>query len=229
MSALLALEDIRFAYPGRDPLFEGMSLSIDEGEHLGLFGHNGQGKTTLLRIMTGLETPSSGRILVEGREIRTGKDRQKHWQDARKKVGFVLQQAEDMLFSPTVLEDVAFGPLNLGLSKDEAREKSLAVLDSLGLSGFGDRPTPQLSGGEKKLVSLACVLVMEPKLVLFDEPTAGLDPDSVERLCEVVQALPQARITVSHDRRYLERVSGSYLAIKQGKVVRVPDCAGFFS
>lgn len=225
MPALLALEDIRFAYPGQAPVFEGMSLSVNDGEHLGLFGHNGEGKTTLLRLMTGLETPQEGRVLLDGRGVATEKD----WQAARRKVGFVLQQAEDMLFSPTVLEDVAFGPLNLGLAKDEAREKSLAALKNLGLAGFGDRPAHKLSGGEKKLVSLACVLVMEPSLILFDEPTAGLDPVSVERLCEVVAALPQARITVSHDRRFLERISEGYLTIEQGKIVRVPDCRTFFS
>ncbi|HIW00530.1 MAG TPA: energy-coupling factor ABC transporter ATP-binding protein [Candidatus Desulfovibrio intestinipullorum] len=221
---LLALEHITFAYDAAHPLFQDLNLTLHEGEHMGFFGHNGQGKTSLFRLITGLERPSSGTIAFQGTPVVTEQD----FQTLRRRTGFVLQHAEDQLFCPTVLDDVAFGLLNLGLSADEARERSLAQLASLGLAGFEDRLTHRLSGGEKKLVSLAGVLVMEPQLLLFDEPTSTLDPRARERLQDIITDLPQARIIISHDRRFLEATSDRFMTLRDGRIVHT-DCASFFA
>ncbi len=210
--AVFSLEHVRFAYPGGRVIFSDLSLALGEGERVGLHGGNGEGKTTLFRLITGLERPQAGRVLLGGRVMRDERD----YADMRRTVGLVLQEADDQLFCPTVLEDVSFGPLNLGLSPDEARDRAERTLDDLGLSGFGDRLTHRLSGGEKKLVSLAGVLAMKPRALLLDEPTAALDRRAAARLAEVLDALPMARVTVSHDMAFLEAVSDSLWWLEGG-------------
>ncbi|MDO5538013.1 MAG: ABC transporter ATP-binding protein [Desulfovibrionaceae bacterium] len=217
-SPVFSLEHAAFAYPGGRTIFADLNLDLAPGRHLGLFGGNGEGKTTLFRLITGLEKLTSGRVLLHGEEMRTEKD----FARLRRSVGLVLQQADDQLFCPTVLEDVSFGPLNLGLSPDEAREKACSALRSLGLAGFEDRLTHRLSGGEKKLVSLAGVLAMEPEAILFDEPTAALDERAVKRLAEVLADLSQARIVVSHDRAFLESCSDALLLLSGGTLTDLP-------
>lgn len=139
---------------------------------------------------------------------------EKDFRELRCKVGLVLQHAEDQLFCPTVLEDVAFGPLNLGCSQDEARVRAASTLERLGLAGFENRLTHRLSGGEKKLVSLATVLVMEPEALLLDEPTNGLDPEARQRIIGVLKTLPTARIIISHDWDFLAETSSEYLTVE---------------
>ena len=144
----------------------------------------------------GLAAPQEGRILFHGRPLETEKD----FRELRCKVGLVLQHAEDQLFCPTVLEDVAFGPLNLGCSQDEARVRAASTLERLGLAGFENRLTHRLSGGEKKLVSLATVLVMEP--------------EARQRIIGVLKTLPTARIIISHDWDFLAETSSEYLTVE---------------
>ena len=158
----------------------------------------------------GLAAPQEGRILFHGRPLETEKD----FRELRCKVGLVLQHAEDQLFCPTGLEDVAFGPLNLGCTQDEARERAASTLERLGLAGFENRLTHRLSGGEKKLVSLATVLVMEPEALLLDEPTNGLDPEARQRIIGVLKTLPTARIIISHDWDFLAETSSEYLTVE---------------
>lgn len=217
---ILRLEDLRFSYEtdgGIRPILRGASLSLPPGMALGLHGPNGSGKTTLFRCITGLNRPQGGRILLRGREMR----REEDFRALRRRVGFVLQHAEDQLLFPTVLEDVAFGPLNLGLAPGEARRRALETLSELGLDGFADRLTHRLSGGERRLVSLAAVLAMRPEALLLDEPANELDEASRERLIGILRRLPAARITVSHDRDFLAGVSTSFLALRDG--ILVPD------
>lgn len=155
---IFALEHISFTYPGGRQVFRDMDFALYPDRKIGLYGPNGSGKTTFFRLIMGLAAPQEGRILFHGRPLETEKD----FRELRCKVGLVLQHAEDQLFCPTVLEDVAFGPLNLGCTQDEARDRAASTLERLGLAGFENRLTHRLSGGEKKLVSLATVLVMEP-------------------------------------------------------------------
>lgn len=211
-ASLLSLHSVSFAYPGKPALFDGLAFSLRPGERIGLHGPNGSGKTTLFRLLMGLEKPGSGRLLFHGAPV-TG---EKALRRLRCAIGLVMQNADDQLFSPTVLEDVAFGPLNLGLSRAQARERALQVLGSLGLAGFADRLTHRLSGGEKKLVSIASVLSMQPEALLLDEPTAFLDDDSKERMIDILRQQPCAQVIISHDRDFLERTSSVFMSIGGG-------------
>jgi cobalt/nickel transport system ATP-binding protein len=212
---MIRLEDICFAYPGRPLVLDKLSLLFYGGERVGLIGSNGSGKTTLFHIIMGLLKPASGRIEIMGRPVREEKD----FREVRKRIGLLFQDADDQLFSPTVLEDVAFGPLNLGKSQGEAREIAMATLESLELAGFEDRITHKLSGGEKRLVSLAAVLAMEPDVLLFDEPTTGLDEATEERLVDILKGLDVSYILVSHDIDFLKEVTFGIKCMNNGTIV----------
>jgi len=197
---LISVDRITFAYPGAaKPVFQDFSFQLGPHDHLGLIGPNGSGKTTLLHLIMGLLRPQAGRIIIFGREVRTEPD----FVPVRQQVGLLFQNADDQLFCPTVLEDVAFGPLNLGKTPAEAREIALTTLEQLGLAGFADRVTYKLSGGEKRLVSLATILAMQPKVLLLDEPTTGLDEATKHRLIHIMQDLPIPFVVVSHEPNFL--------------------------
>ena len=216
-TSLFSLEHVSFAYAPNRTVLEDICFSLYANAKVGLYGPNGSGKTTLFRIITGLTKPQSGRLLFHGQPVSTDKD----FRALRKSVGLVLQHAEDQLFCPTVLEDVAFGPLNLGLSPDKARTRALETLELVGLSDFADRLTHRLSGGEKKLVSLATVLSMQPEALLLDEPTNGLDAHARERIIELLQKLPTARIIISHDWDFLEQTTSSFQTIWEKRLTGV--------
>ncbi|WP_432738696.1 energy-coupling factor ABC transporter ATP-binding protein [Maridesulfovibrio sp. FT414] len=202
-SAIFSLHDISFSYPGGTEVLTGVNFELNKGDKIALTGHNGSGKTTLLHIIMGLLRPSSGQVLYKGAEMRTEKD----FRQLRRGVGLLFQQADDQLFCPTVIEDVAFGPLNLGKSPDEARRIAEYTLCTLGLSGYEERVSYRLSGGEKKLVSLATVMAMQPEALVLDEPTNDLDPSMRERLVEILGSLDVAMLVVSHDLEFLKRVT----------------------
>lgn len=217
---LLSLSGIAYSYPGAArPVLSGLDFSFGAGESIGLFGPNGSGKTTLLRLMMGLLKPTAGEIHHRGRSARTETD----FQALRLSIGLLLQNADDQIIYPTVLDDVAFGPLNRGLSMRQAREKAEWALNLLGLDGFAERLAHRLSGGEKKLVSLAGVLAMEPEALLLDEPTNGLDPETRERIVVILAKLDKPMIVVSHDWDFLVRVTRTYFSIEDGKLVRDTD------
>lgn len=212
---LIELHDIRFAYPGSGNIvLDGANFRLNPGARAGLIGPNGSGKTTLLLTVVGLVRPDSGVVRFKGRE--TGSE--KEFRELRRKVGYLFQNADDQLFSPTVLEDVAFGPLNLGFSADQALERSEAVLQSLGLGGYGQRITHKLSGGEKRLVSLATVLSMEPEVLLLDEPTTGLDPETRDRMIEILNGLDKTLVVVSHDWDFLDKTTSEVWAMHGGRL-----------
>jgi cobalt/nickel transport system ATP-binding protein len=198
---LIEIHNLSFNYPGAgQPVFQDLNFQLLPGKHLGLVGPNGSGKTTLLHLIMGLLRPQAGRIEIFGREVKKEKD----FIDIRQKVGLLFQNADDQLFCPTVLEDVAFGPLNQGKKPAEAIEVARDTMASLGLAGFEDRVTYKLSGGEKKLVSLATVLAMQPQLLLLDEPTTGLDEKTRRRLIEILLNLDISYLIVSHEHEFLE-------------------------
>jgi cobalt/nickel transport system ATP-binding protein len=212
---IINLEDITFGYPGCSPVLERLDLQFHCGNRVGLMGPNGSGKTTLFQIIMGLLKPSSGKIEIFDRPAVTEKDFRK----VRERIGFLFQDADDQLFSPTVLEDVAFGPLNLGKSKDAAMDISRSTLNFLGLNGFEDRITYKLSGGEKKLVSLATVLAMEPKVLLLDEPTSGLDDKTKATLKNVLLNLDLSFILISHEIDFLYEITDSIYTLENGKIL----------
>ncbi|MBN7787021.1 ABC transporter ATP-binding protein [Ponticoccus gilvus] len=213
--ALIALDDIRFGYPGQPPILDGASLALAEGQRLSLVGANGAGKSTLLLIALGLQRPNAGTVTAFGAPRRAEAD----FHEVRRRVGLVFQDADDQLFCPTVAEDVAFGPLNLGKSRDEALALVDRVLGDLDLRHLRDRVTYKLSGGEKRLVTLATVLAMEPEVLLLDEPTNALDQKNEARLVEILQALPQAILLVSHDPAFRQQIAPDALRLEAGRIV----------
>jgi cobalt/nickel transport system ATP-binding protein len=218
-SPLLELRNICFTHTKKiPPVLEQLNFSITD-ERIGLIGPNGCGKTTLFQIIMGLLPAKSGEVLLEGKVIQKEKDFRK----LRQKLGFLFQDSDDQLFSPTVLEDVAFGPLNMGKSPEDAREISVQTLERLGLRGFEERITHKLSGGEKKLVALATILSMQPKLLLLDEPSNNLDPATRERLITILRDLNQAHIIISHDLDFLASTCSRLYAITDKQLIACKD------
>lgn len=212
---LAAVQDIHFTYPGSaDPVLRGASLALRPGRRIGLLGHNGSGKSTLLHLLMGLLRPQSGRVLHRGAPLTCESD----FAPLRREVGFLFQNSDDQLFCPTVLEDVAFGPLNHGASPAEARHVAQATLERLGFAGFGSRVTHRLSGGEKKMIALAAVLAMQPQALLLDEPTNDLDPRTRDRLIAILATHSPTHLIISHDWDFLAQTCDSFLGVQDGTV-----------
>jgi len=212
ISNIIELRDISFRYPGQEqPVFTSIDFQL-KNEKVALLGDNGSGKTTLLQIMVGLLKPEKGEVYFGGKPMRE----EKNFFDLRRQVGMLFQHADDQLFCPSVLEDVAFGPLNLGRSREEALEISAGTLRSIGLAGYEDRITHQLSGGEKRLVALATVLAMEPSVLLMDEPTNDLDHEARHRLLDILSGLEMAFVLISHDWDFLARLCTGFYSLEHG-------------
>ena len=222
---IIRLEDITFSYPSNEAALDQINFELVKGDRLGLIGPNGSGKTTLLQIIMGLLRPSSGSIELFGHMVQTEEDFRK----AREKIGFLFQNADDQLFSPTVIEDLSFGPLNQGKTPEEAREMSIKTLEKLNLKGFEERVTHRLSGGEKKLIALATVLVMEPQILLLDEPTTGLDENTVVRIIEILKDLDISCIIVSHEYDFLARTTRQIYSMNRGKIFFDGDSSNLHS
>lgn len=216
MKPLIELKGVTFGYSQRTVLTD-VDFTLAKGQRIGLIGPNGSGKTTLLRIMMGLLRPDEGDVRIFGKPRRTEKD----FREVRRRVGLLFQDADDQLFCPTVKEDIAFGPLNLGRHPDEAQEIVGRVCSQLGLEGFEDRITYRLSGGEKKLVSLGTLLAMEPEILLLDEPTASVDLETTRRIADILNASSLSYVLVSHDRRFLVKTTHCMLYLKDGLLTPV--------
>jgi cobalt/nickel transport system ATP-binding protein len=212
---VIELEGIHFAYSQERPVLDGADFRLNAGDKVGLIGANGSGKSTLLHIIMGLVRPSSGTARLFGSPVRT----EAEFRRARTRIGLLFQNADDQLFSPTVLEDVAFGLLNLGLTPGEACRRAEKTLEDLGLLGFEDRVTHHLSEGEKRLVALATVLTMEPEVLLLDEPTTGLDEKTRERIIQILRGLDAGCIIVSHEYDFLALTTRTTYRMQDGKVV----------
>ena len=212
---LIRLRDVHFSYDGSRSVLAGCDFTLEPGQRVALVGPNGSGKTTLLHLAVGLLQPSAGTIEAFGKVRHSEAD----FHEVRCRAGLLFQEADDQLFCPTVAEDVAFGPLNLGKSREEVRRIVARVLHALRLDGYEHRITYKLSGGEKRLVALATVLAMEPEVLLLDEPVSALDEEATEQLIEILAGLPQAMVIVSHDREFLSRTTKSTVRLCDGKVV----------
>jgi len=214
-SLIINLEDISFKYPGSSVnVIDNLDLKFYCGDRIGLMAPNGSGKTTLFYIIMGLLKPDAGNIKIFGRPVSTEKDFEK----VRRRIGLLFQDADDQLFSPTVLEDVAFGPLNLGQTPDQAKKIAIDTLYELGLDGFEHRITYKLSSGEKRLVSLATVLAMKPEVLLLDEPSSGLDEKTKARLIDVLSNLDLSYIFISHENDFLYELTDSIYTMENGKI-----------
>ncbi len=209
----VTLDNLEIARDGRAVL-SGASFRLGARERLAILGPNGAGKTTLLRALIGLAPRAGGRLRLFGQDCA----REAEFRAARRRIGFLFQDSDDQLFCPTVLEDVAFGPLNLGLSEAAARARAEAELARLGLEHLGPRVTHRLSGGEKRLVCLAGLLAMEPDLLLLDEPTNGVDAANGARLRAALGAYQGAMILVSHDDRFIAELATRALVLEGGRL-----------
>jgi cobalt/nickel transport system ATP-binding protein len=211
---LLSLERLSFTYSDRAVL-SNVNFDLHPGERVAILGANGAGKTTLLELMVGLNKPTSGQIVAFGKPRSCERD----FREVRARAGLLFQDSDNQLFCPTVLEDVVFGPLNLGRSGQEALAVAHRTLEELGISKFAERITHKLSGGEKRLVALATVLAMEPEVLLLDEPTTGLDEETEQLLMDHLLRLPQAMVFISHDAAFVERLATRAVILKKGKLV----------
>ena len=200
---------------GARAVLRDVDFTLGAGQRVALLGGNGAGKSTLLHLMMGLTKPSSGTIAAFG----VARHRNSDFIEVRRRAGLLFQDADDQLFCPTVIEDVAFGPINCGQSEDQARATAQAILDELQIAHLADRVTHRLSGGEKRLVSLATVLAMKPEVLLLDEPTNALDDASRERLVGLLGDLPQALVLVTHDQELVERLGFPPTVMRDGRVL----------
>ncbi|HMK65151.1 MAG TPA: ABC transporter ATP-binding protein [Thermodesulfobacteriota bacterium] len=202
-SELIRIEEIHYRYYDRIPALNGISLSVPEGSLLAVIGSNGSGKSTLLKIICGLLHPDRGRIFFKDQEVSEKSLRDKAFlKYFRERVGFVFQDPEVQLFCPTVLDELLYGPLQLDLREKEALSRAEEVMKMLKIEDLRNRPSYMLSGGEKKRVAIGAVLTMNPEVILFDEPTNGLDPKTQVFLLELMMALSGAGKTViisTHD------------------------------
>lgn len=188
---MIQIRDVSHAFGDRTVLRD-IDLTLSE-RRIGIVGSNGSGKSTFARLLNGLQLPTRGRVLVDGLDTRT------HGRDVRRKVGFVFQNPDNQIVFPVVEEDLAFGLKNIGLDRETVRERIDGVLARYDLSGFRQHPSHLLSGGQKQLLAISGVLVMEPEYVVFDEPTTLLDLRNKRRVAEVIRELDQTVIVVSHD------------------------------
>jgi cobalt/nickel transport system ATP-binding protein len=198
---------------GTMPLSE-VSLHINAGEKVALIGDNGAGKTSLLLALSGVLALSGGSILIG--DVPVDKE---HILAIRRKVGLVFQNPDDQLFMPKIYDDIAFGPRNFGHTEEDVREKVAAVLSSLGASHLAERSSLKLSGGEKRICAIASVLVMRPRVLLFDEPTAFLDRKSKARFMDILGGLGQTRLIATHDPDFANTVADRILVLNAGQLV----------
>ena len=208
---------LSYRYPRRGVVLDQVDFELKRGERVALTGPNGAGKTTFLHLLVGLKKPKTGQIWAFG---QTRND-EKEFVEVRARAGFLFQDPDDQLFCPTVLEDVAFGPLNLGKSRTEALQIAKDTLASLGMAGFEGRITHQLSGGEKRMITLAAVLAMEPDVLLLDEPSNALDVKARQRLIDTLLSLPQAMVIVSHDADLVDQLSTRELRLENAALTDI--------
>jgi biotin transport system ATP-binding protein/energy-coupling factor transport system ATP-binding protein len=192
---MITIKDLLYSYNGQgEPVLKNLHLEIREGEHVALIGPNGCGKTTLLRHLNALFTPDEGSVVVDGMDTSS----QENLKEIRSRVGVVFQNPDNQIVGMTVEEDVAFGPENLALPPPDIRRRVDEALVAVGMETFAQRAPHTLSGGEKRLVSIAGVLAMNPRYIAFDEPTAYLDPVGRKRVLEMIQKLHQRGIAIIH-------------------------------
>ena len=209
----IAFHDLSYTYEdGARALIE-VTLSIAPGESVGLIGHNGSGKSTLLMHTVGILEPDP-RVAVAGLPVT-----RKNLKTIRRRVGYVFQNPRDQLFMSTVAEDVAFGPLNLGMSPSEALLATERALALVGLEGFDKRTPYHLSGGEMRRASIATVLSMSPEIVVMDEPSSGLDPRAKRELASLIRTLSRTRLISSHDLDFIRGCTDRVILLNRGRIV----------
>ena len=213
MHHTLEVTDLRFAYPDGHAALSGVSFSVGGGEKVALVGPNGAGKSTLMLHLNGI-LQGQGGIRICGTPVTAA-----NLGRVRAAVGLVFQDPDDQLFSPTVFEDVAFGPLHMGLPAADVRQRVTAALGAVGMTAYAERMSHHLSMGEKKRIAIATVLSMDPEVLVLDEPTAGLDPRARRSLINLLATLPQTIVASTHDLHFVRDLFPRMLIMDQGRVV----------
>jgi energy-coupling factor transporter ATP-binding protein EcfA2 len=210
--AVIEVRGLKFRYEDGTAALNGVDFQLQPGECVAVFGPNGSGKTTFVLHLNGL-LRGEGHVRVCGFPVEDG-----NLQAIRQRVGMVFQDPDEQLFMPTVLEDAAFGPLNLGLAPEAAAEAARRALDQVGMGQAAHRAPHHLSAGEKRRVALAGVLAMNPEVLVLDEPTTFLDPPGERELAALIRSLPQAKLIVTHDVAFARALASRAVFFEQGRV-----------
>jgi cobalt/nickel transport system ATP-binding protein len=208
----IEIKDLKFAYPDGTLALAGIDLAVEEGESVGIVGPNGAGKSTLLLHLNGI-LQGRGEVNIFG--LPVAKD---NLREIRRRVGLVFQDPDDQLFSPTVFDDVAFGPINMGLPAEEVKREVKRALAAVGMEGTEKRSAHHLSFGQQKRVSIATVLSMRPDLLVLDEPSSNLDPRARRELAELLQGLPVTKVVVTHDLPFVFEICERVVILEGGEV-----------
>jgi len=212
---IIELNDIWYSYEEDRVILKELDFKLTDTDRVALLGPNGAGKTTLFHIIMGLLKPEKGEVIVFDKVRKNKND----FFEVRKRIGYLFQDSDDQLFSPTVIEDVAFGPLNLGIPRGEVRIIVSDVLKKLGLDGYENRITYKLSGGEKRLVALATVLAMKPEVLLLDEPVLGLDEEHKKRFINFLKDYNGSYLIISHDKDFIYQTTEKQYLLKDGVIM----------
>ncbi len=210
---MISFQDVSFAYPGENNILEGFSLDIKEGEQLAIIGANGAGKSTILKSVLGL-LDIRGDIYIDGLKLE-----KKNLKQIRKSVGYVLQDSDNQMFMPKVIDDLMFGLINYGMSQNEAKKKSEEVLQMLGIAHLAEKHNYKLSTGEKRMAAIATVLAMEPRIMLLDEPSAALDPSNRRKIINTLNSLNITKVIATHDLDLVLDTCERVILINQGRLV----------
>ena len=215
---MIELNNVCFSYNNEKQTLSNINIKIEDNESVGIIGANGVGKSTFLKLLVGLELNYTGEINVNN--LKVEKD---NLVSIRKDIGYVFQDSDSQLFMPTVYEDAAFAPRNYGFSKEEIEERTIKALKSVGIEELKDKSIYKLSGGQKKLVSIATVLSLKPSILIFDEPTIALDPKNRRRFINVINSLEGTKIITSHDLDLIYDTCSRTILLSVGKIVKDGD------
>ena len=225
----LETKDLSYTYHDGTQALKKVNIKIKKGEKIAIMGPNGAGKSTLFSHFNGLNEPTSGHVEIDGEKIVFERD---ELLKVRQKVGIVFQDPNDQLFAPTVKEDVAFGPMNLGLDYDEVERRIKESLEMVGMSGFEDKTPHHLSGGQQKRVAIAGIIAMRPEIMILDEPTAGLDPEGVDKVLNILNNLNKEGMSIvisSHDIEMVNQFADKIFVLYDGEIIAEGDRHQIFS
>ncbi len=225
----LETKNLSFTYPDGTKALKNVNLKIKKGEKIAIMGPNGAGKSTLFSHFNGLSEPTSGHVEIEGEKIIFERD---ELLKVRQKVGIVFQDPNDQLFAPTVKEDVAFGPMNLGLEYEEVERRIKESLEMVGMAGFEEKTPHHLSGGQQKRVAIAGIIAMRPDIMILDEPTAGLDPEGVDKVLNILNKLNEEGMSIvisSHDIEMVNHFADKIFVLYDGEIIAEGDKHQIFS
>ena len=225
----LSIKNLSYTYPDGTHALKNVNMEILKGQKVAIMGPNGAGKSTLFSHFNGLTEPKSGYLEIDGKKMEYDK---KTLLEIRQKVGIVFQDPNDQLFAPTVKEDVAFGPMNLGLSYEEVEKRVDEALALVGMKKFKDKTPHHLSGGQQKRVAIAGIIAMKPEIMILDEPTAGLDPQGVDKVLDILNNLNKEGMTIvisSHDIEMVNGFAEKIFVLNEGKILASGDKNEIFS